>query len=294
LELEQWITLRTQRTSAGEVQQGNYTLWEFREELEYGVTDNYSVSLYINTAAESFRDFSQDPPTDRSEFNFKGVSIENRYMVWNPADHAVGLTLPNTVDASSSAQGRVHTVALRNVVEELTGVSVLPNDSAEGRQACDSRLQTGAPNLAFPPAAGSPMNSCRKHRARRPPQQTRNNERSNQRKPLTRSALGPISESQGAAHQSDGDQRRCNPRGSIRQPTQDRPRDVAHHEAWKYRKEPAQGKEDRPGTHVLQNEHRGPEPDEKRQGNEPEAGKRRERIHGERSNSPTPGRCWSH
>jgi hypothetical protein len=92
-EFEQWITLRTQRTSGGEVQQGNFNLWELREELEYGVTDNYSVSLYLNTAAESFRDFSQSPPVDQTSFDFKGISIENRYMVLNPATHAVGLTL---------------------------------------------------------------------------------------------------------------------------------------------------------------------------------------------------------
>ena len=55
LEFEQWITLRTQRTKDAEVKQDNYNLWEFREELEYGVTDNYSVSLYLNTASESFR-----------------------------------------------------------------------------------------------------------------------------------------------------------------------------------------------------------------------------------------------
>jgi hypothetical protein len=93
LELEQWVTLRTQRTSGGEVQQENYNLWEIREELEYGVTDNYSVSLYLNTSAESLRDTSQSPGVDRSEFRFDGVSVENRYMLLNPANHAVGLTL---------------------------------------------------------------------------------------------------------------------------------------------------------------------------------------------------------
>src|SRR5215470_670523 len=56
LEFEQWVTLRTQRTSGGEVKQGNYNLWEIREELEYGVTDKYSVSLYLNAAAESYQD----------------------------------------------------------------------------------------------------------------------------------------------------------------------------------------------------------------------------------------------
>jgi hypothetical protein len=92
MEFEQWVTLRTQRTGSGEVQQENYNLWEIREELEYGVTDNYSVSLYLNTSAESFRDVSERPASDRSEFRFDGVSIENRYMLLNPAAHAVGLT----------------------------------------------------------------------------------------------------------------------------------------------------------------------------------------------------------
>ncbi len=88
-EFEQWATLRSQRSAA--VGQNNYNLWEFNEELEYGVSDNYSVSLYLNGQNESYR----DPATgaDFSQFTFTGVSIENRYMVLNPANHAVGLTL---------------------------------------------------------------------------------------------------------------------------------------------------------------------------------------------------------
>ena len=46
------------------MQQDNYNLWEIREELEYGVTDNYSLSMYLNFAAESFRDVSQRPPVN--------------------------------------------------------------------------------------------------------------------------------------------------------------------------------------------------------------------------------------
>lgn len=93
LEFEQWVTLRTQRTAGGEVHQDNYNLWEIREELEYGVTDNYSLSLYLNFAAEHFRDVTQHPPANRSTFDFDGVSLENRYMVVNPANHAIGVTL---------------------------------------------------------------------------------------------------------------------------------------------------------------------------------------------------------
>ena len=88
MEFEQWITLRTQRNKT--VGQDNFNIWELREEFEYGVTDNYTVALYLSTQAESFR----DPIAGRkSKFEFAGVSIENRYMVLNPATHAVGLAL---------------------------------------------------------------------------------------------------------------------------------------------------------------------------------------------------------
>jgi hypothetical protein len=93
MEFEQWITLRTGRTSGGAVQQENFNKWELREELEYGVTDNYTVGLYLNMDAESFRDTSVSPAADTSSFEFKGLSLENRYMVLNPAAHPVGFTL---------------------------------------------------------------------------------------------------------------------------------------------------------------------------------------------------------
>lgn len=93
MEFEQWVTLRTQRTKGGDVQQGNFNRWQIREELEYGVTDRYSVSLYLNGEATSFKDHSAAPPTSRSTTEFTGVSLENRYMVLNPANNPVGFTL---------------------------------------------------------------------------------------------------------------------------------------------------------------------------------------------------------
>ena len=88
-ETEQWITLRAGRDTA--VGQENYNKWEFRQELEYGVTDNYTLSLYLNESWENYH----DPNTGHhfSDLNFDGVSLENRYMVWNPQEHAVGLAL---------------------------------------------------------------------------------------------------------------------------------------------------------------------------------------------------------
>ncbi len=89
LEYEQWVTLRSGRNSA--VGQDNFNLWEFREEIEYGVSDNYTLSFYLNQSQQSF----QDPTTQDhfSDFRFDGVSLENKYLVLNPADHAVGLAL---------------------------------------------------------------------------------------------------------------------------------------------------------------------------------------------------------
>lgn len=89
LETEQWVTLRAGRDKA--VGQEDYNKWEFRQELEYGLTDNYTLSLYLNESWENYRDPNSGHHV--SDFDFDGVSLENRYMVWNPADHAVGLAL---------------------------------------------------------------------------------------------------------------------------------------------------------------------------------------------------------
>jgi hypothetical protein len=89
LEFENWVTLRTQRTK--NVGQENYNAWDLRQELEYGVTDRYTVSFYLNEQSESYRDTVTKE--NESSFEWKGFSIENRYNLLNPADHAIGLTL---------------------------------------------------------------------------------------------------------------------------------------------------------------------------------------------------------
>ncbi len=88
MEFEQWVTLRAGRNA--KVGKEDFNKWQLREELEYGVTDNYTAALYLNTAATSFRTPSG---SDSAEFEFEGVSLENRYMVLNPAEHPVGLAL---------------------------------------------------------------------------------------------------------------------------------------------------------------------------------------------------------
>lgn len=88
-EVENWITSRLGRNST--VGQQRYQRWEFRQEFEYGVTDNYTVSLYVNSSQTSFKDSATGRRT--SDFKFDGISLENRYLVLNPAEHAVGLAL---------------------------------------------------------------------------------------------------------------------------------------------------------------------------------------------------------
>ncbi len=89
MEFENWVTLRSQRSKA--VGQENFNRWDLRQELEYGVTDRYTVSLYLNETAKSYRDPASG--ANESEFAFEGISLENRFMVLNPAEHKVGLTL---------------------------------------------------------------------------------------------------------------------------------------------------------------------------------------------------------
>jgi len=88
-EYEQSVTLRAGRDAT--VGQENYQQWQFREEIEYGVTDNYTAALYLNHDYTYFTDPGSGASTSRNEW--KGVSFENRYLVLNPTEHAVGLTL---------------------------------------------------------------------------------------------------------------------------------------------------------------------------------------------------------
>ena len=88
MEFEQWVTLSAGRgDSTG---QENYNRWDIREEFEYGVTDQYTVALYLNTEAESYRNSMGD---DVSDFSWAGLSLENIYNVLNPAEHPVGVSL---------------------------------------------------------------------------------------------------------------------------------------------------------------------------------------------------------
>jgi hypothetical protein len=88
-EWEQSITTRVGRNAA--VGQQDYQHWEFRTEVEHGFTDRYTASLYVNDDYE----YSTDPATGAKNSNnrWTGISLENRYLVLDPASNPVGLTL---------------------------------------------------------------------------------------------------------------------------------------------------------------------------------------------------------
>ena len=88
-EFEQWVTWRGLRNDA--VGKRDYSRWELREEIEYGVTDRYTTALYWNIKTLSYKDSATNGRT--SETELLSFSSENRYMLLNPAENPVGVTL---------------------------------------------------------------------------------------------------------------------------------------------------------------------------------------------------------
>lgn len=88
-ELEQYVTSRLTRNKA--VGQEDYQKWQFRSELEYGVTDRYTVGFYVNDEYVRYKDPTTGRTTDDNRWT--GFSLENRFNVLDPVENPVGLTL---------------------------------------------------------------------------------------------------------------------------------------------------------------------------------------------------------
>ena len=85
LEFEQWITNQNGK------EDGDYSEWNFRTELEYGVTDVWTTAVYLNfdsTRSEGVTGVEEEDGGD-----FKGISWENIYQLLNPETDIVGLAL---------------------------------------------------------------------------------------------------------------------------------------------------------------------------------------------------------
>jgi len=77
-EFEQWLTLR--QGHPGGDRQFDQTLWDFREEVEYGFTDRLSGAMYLNFRQDQVV-ANQPGLSDSSEFPFKGISTDLEHTI---------------------------------------------------------------------------------------------------------------------------------------------------------------------------------------------------------------------
>jgi hypothetical protein len=112
-EFEQWVTARWEK------EHGHYNVFDFREEFEYGVTDNFQVALYLNhhyvdasddvpapdpahprrrlpgvyeTGGEDVH-AGHDPSTPFDSYHFESISFEAIYRLLSPYKDPIGLAL---------------------------------------------------------------------------------------------------------------------------------------------------------------------------------------------------------
>lgn len=85
VEFEQWITLESGKES------GTYHVWRLREELEYGVSDVFNISAYLNWESKDIQDV---PGLDEEhDAKFAGASLEAKYKFADHATDPVGVLL---------------------------------------------------------------------------------------------------------------------------------------------------------------------------------------------------------
>jgi Putative MetA-pathway of phenol degradation len=86
LEFEQWLTHRRGKAD------GVFARWDFREELEYGLTDRLTAAGYLNFKSTHSEGVSSENG-DKSGIEFEGVSTELKYQLLNPNTKPIGLLL---------------------------------------------------------------------------------------------------------------------------------------------------------------------------------------------------------
>src|ERR1051326_3982719 len=85
LEFEQWLTHRRGKAD------GVFAAWDFREELEYGLTERLTGAGYLNF--KNTHSEGVTGRTDESIFEFEGVSTELKYQLLNPNTKPIGVLL---------------------------------------------------------------------------------------------------------------------------------------------------------------------------------------------------------
>ena len=95
-EFESWATLRAHR-EVGEV-------WflDFREEIEYGITDRLTVAGYLNLEVESLKNVPGED--NETELEFESISVELKYKVSDPVADPIGVLFYVEVAAGPKEQ----------------------------------------------------------------------------------------------------------------------------------------------------------------------------------------------
>ena len=91
-EYEQWNTLRIGKA------EGSYSAFDLRNEMEYGFTDRFSASLYVNSSYLYTNnvpnpDESDENLVNQNNFDINGLSVELKYRVLSPYKNFIGLML---------------------------------------------------------------------------------------------------------------------------------------------------------------------------------------------------------
>jgi hypothetical protein len=139
VEFEQWVTARWEK------EHGSYNVIDFREEFEYGVTDNFQIALYLNhhyvyansdvpvedpahpanrlrgvyeTGGEDVR-ARHNPATPFDDYRFESVSFEAIYRLLSPDKDPIGLAMyfePTLGDDDKELEWKV--ILQKNWVED--------------------------------------------------------------------------------------------------------------------------------------------------------------------------------
>ncbi len=120
-ELEQWITDKESQA------QGWYHHFDMSTEIEYGVTDNFQIALYVNyhylnASGNSVRGLTEgmeipydhNPGNPYSALSFDGASMEFLYRFFSPYTDAVGFAVYAEPEIGISEQG----LELRAIVQK--------------------------------------------------------------------------------------------------------------------------------------------------------------------------------
>ena len=99
LEFEQWVTWKTEKES-----DRNFGRFDFRHELELGLTDNLQLALYVS----DWRYERGDSVDDGAEW--RDAAIEIIYNLWDPVTEPLGLALYGEIkvgDALLELEGKL-------------------------------------------------------------------------------------------------------------------------------------------------------------------------------------------